>query len=449
MPRFIKELSQKVGIDGAIAFTILTRVIQASGGIISIIFIAKYLSPNEQGFYYTFASLIAIQVFFELGLFNIITQYTAYEFAHLKFGNNFTLIGEEHYKSRLSSLLRFCIKWFSIVAVILFFALLIAGYTFFNKYNNSLNIEWQKPWVLLCLTTALNLFIDPILAFFEGLGQVKDMSKVRLVQKSVNIALLFIFFALGFKLYSSPLASLVSIAINYIQILFSDRIKFLKAIWSVKATSTINYYQEIFPYQWRIAVSWISGYFIFQLFNPILFATEGPIVAGQMGMTMAALTGIAGISMSWINTKVPLLSMLISKKEYNTLDSNFRKISVQSVGINFIITIAFFIVVEILVSTHYSIASRFLTVIPLACMCLASMVNQIIFAIATYLRCHKKEPMLLQSITMGILVSLSTIVLGKAYGLIGITGGYNILTCLLSLPWTIYTFLTKKSIWHK
>ena len=34
------------------------------------------------------------------------------------------------------------------------------------------------------------------------------------------------------------------------------------------------------------------GYFIFQLFNPVLFATEGAVVAGQMGMTLAALNGI-------------------------------------------------------------------------------------------------------------------------------------------------------------
>lgn len=447
MLNLTKKLFHKIGIDGAIAYTILTRTIQAFGGIVSIVFIAKFLSPDEQGYYYTFASILAIQIFFELGLFNIITQYTAYEFAHLKLDNGI-LIGDEYYKSRLASLLKFFIKWFSIIAVVLFFALLAAGFIFFYTYNSNLNIEWQKPWIILCLSTSLNLFIDPILAFFDGLGLVKDMSKVRLVQKSVNVALLFIFFACGFKLYSSAMASLVAILVNYIQIIFSDKIKILKVIWTARSNWSVNYYQEIFPYQWRIAISWISGYFMYQLFNPILFATEGAVIAGQMGMTIAALAGLASISMSWINTKVPFLSILISKKQYKLLDVNFKKISIQSIGINIFLTVLFFIVVQALRLLHINLANRFLISIPFICMCLASIANQIIFAFATYLRCHKKEPMLIQSIASGFLVSLSTIYIGRKFGLIGITTGYAFITCFISLSWSIYTFITKRKIWH-
>lgn len=443
-----KKLLNKVGIDGTVALTILTRVIQAGGGIISIYFVSKYLSSHEIGYYYTFSSILAIQIFFELGLSGIITQYTAYEFAHLNWEDNFELNGKQYYKSRLSSLLIFCVKWFLIIAVMLFFALLYVGFSFFSTYNKGPNIEWKGPWVILCLTTSLNLFIDPLLAFFDGLGHIKDMSKIRLIQRIVNVLLLFIFFACGFKLYSAALASLIAICINYVQIIFSSRIKYLKVIWLAKSQSVINYYKEIFPFQWRIALSWISGYFIFQLFNPILFATEGPVIAGQMGMTIAALTGISSISMSWINTKVPFLSMLISKVEYKTLDINFNRIALQAVSINTFITILFVAVVQVLKYLHIGLAERFLSFTPLMCMCLASIINQLIFAFATYLRCHKKEPMLIQSITMGLLVCLSTFVLGKKFGLIGITVSYVLLTCMISLPWTVYLFFTKKKEWH-
>jgi hypothetical protein len=40
----IKNLSKKIGIDGAIVFTILSRVIQAGGGLITLVFIAKCLT---------------------------------------------------------------------------------------------------------------------------------------------------------------------------------------------------------------------------------------------------------------------------------------------------------------------------------------------------------------------------------------------------------------------
>jgi len=126
----IKQRIVSLGLNPAIGLTILTRLIQVGGNLVSIIFIAKYLSADEQGYYYTFASILAIQIFFELGLSGIITQYTAHEFAHLtREGNEIT--GDGYYKSRLSSLLRFCVKWFGIISFLLLIALVFAGFYFF------------------------------------------------------------------------------------------------------------------------------------------------------------------------------------------------------------------------------------------------------------------------------------------------------------------------------
>ena len=35
--------------------------------------------------------------------------------------------------------------------------------------------------------------------------------------------------------------------------------------------------QRDFPFQWRIAVSWIAGYFSLYLFTPVTFGVYGPI----------------------------------------------------------------------------------------------------------------------------------------------------------------------------
>jgi O-antigen/teichoic acid export membrane protein len=444
----IKSLSNKAGIDGAVAFTIFSRIIQAVGGLISVVFISRFLSAAEQGYYYTFASIIAVQIFFELGLSGIITQYTAHEFAHLKWENETDLVGELYYKSRLSSLLRFCVKWFGILSITLFVALLAVGYYFFSKYNNGQNIKWQSPWIILCLATAANLFIDPILAFFDGLGEVKDMAKVRLVQRIAYILIMYILFALGFKLYSGAIASLFAIGVNYIQIVFSKRIRLLKIIWLCKAEWIIDYVKEIFPYQWRIALSWISGYFIFQLFNPVLFATEGAVTAGQMGMTLAALNGVLSVSISWISTKVPMFSNLIAKKEYDNLDKVFD-LTVKRANIICIICLVILIAaVQTLKYNHLIIGNRFLPILPLCLLALTTFLNQYVFAIATYLRCHKQEPFLMQSVTMGILIAISTIVFGKLYGVNGMAIGYTSLGLLVGFPWAVWIFVNKKRQWH-
>lgn len=73
--------------------------------------------------------------------------------------------------------------------------------------------------------------------------------------------------------------------------------------------------------------------------------------------------------------------------------------------------------------------------------------NHIVNALATYLRCHKREPMMIQSIVIGILCSISTLFLGKHYGVMGITAGYTVITVIGSI-WAGFIFVTNKRNWH-
>ena len=450
MLNLISIFLKKLGIDRAIGYTVISRFIQAAGGIITLLFVAKNLTTVEQGYYYTFGSILAIQIFFELGLSNIITQFVAHETANITWRDRVSFSGSTESGSRMSSLLRFTVKWFVVIAVLLLIGLLIAGYTFFGKFGKGDSfVNWKIPWVILSITTSLSLILSPILAFFEGLGRIKEVAKIRLVQQTVQLFLVLLFFSLGFKLFSSPLAAILSFGIVPLWILMGDKIKLLIFIWHKIDVFTVNYRQEIFPFQWKIALSWISGYFIFQLFNPILFATEGAIVAGQMGMTLAVLSGVLSISMSWINTKVPLFSSLIAKKDFNNLDLIFNRTLKQACFINALGLIILVFSVLLMRYFNVALANRFLSPFYLSLLCVSTFVNQIVSGFAIYLRCHKKEPFLVVSIVMGILSASSTIILGKYFGIDGIVIGYTFLTVFVSLIWGSLIFIKKRKIWHQ
>ncbi len=206
--------------------------------------------------------------------------------------------------------------------------------------------------------------------------------------------------------------------------------------------------KEIFPFQWKIALSWISGYLIFQLFNPVLFATEGSKVAGQMGMTLVALNGISSISFSWINTKVPLFSRLIAKNNFIELDNIFSKTIKQLSMINLILALSF--ISFILLSGYFklSIADRFLDISLIIILGIASFFNQYVFAWAAYLRSHKKEPFLINSIVLGILISISVLISAYYYGVIAVVISYSAITLFVGVPWAYYIFQNKKREWH-
>jgi O-antigen/teichoic acid export membrane protein len=449
----MKKIISKIGIDKAILYTLLSRVVQAGGGVITLLVVARCLTKVEQGYYYTFGSILAIQVFFELGLSNIITQFVAHENVHLKWNTNISFVGSEESSSRLSSLLRFTIKWFSVIAILLFLGLLISGYVFFNKFGKeNVDVNWYFPWIILSITTSLSLMVSPLLAFFEGLGKVKEVARIRLVQQIIQLFLVLLFFSLGFKLFSAPVAAILTFLVIPVWILFGSKIKLLKFVWNKLSLWEVNYRLEIFPYQWKIALSWISGYFIFQLFNPVLFATDGAVVAGQMGMTLTVLNSIFSLAFSWISTKIPVFSNLIARNEYEDLDNLFNKTLIQSTLLNILAVATFFSIIFIMRYFNIKIngknfADRFLSFAPMIYMIIPTILNHIVGSWATYLRCHKKEPMLIQSLIIGVLCSLSTVLLGNLYGVIGITMGYMVIT-IISFIWTYFTFSAKKREWH-
>lgn len=452
---FIAGAFHKIGMDGAIAYSSAARIFQAFAGVISVFFIAAFLTGDEQGYYYTFGSILAIQTFFELGFTDVITQYVAHEVAHLNLNNHLTYEGEEKYHSRLTYLIKFCMKWYLVIAVAFFIVVNIVGIVFFSSYGKEgSEVDWKLPWLILSFSTALKLLQSPFSAIFNGLGRVKDMMQISFYQQLILPISQWIMFACGLKLYVVGISSMLGVLVWFVFVYKSDLKDLFINLLKGEITERISYFKEIFPFQWRIALSWISGYFIFQLFNPVLFATEGAVVAGQMGMTLTILSAIQSFSMSWQNTKIPKYSGLIELKEYKELDRLFSKTIKQMIMICLFLLSGMFLVVFILKETYVSlrgsvIGDRFLGYLPMVLMMLPLLANMFVFSWATYLRCHKQEPFLVNSIVMGILCCLSTLSLGNYFGLYGITVGYCLLTLFVALPWSYRIFVNKKIEWHE
>jgi O-antigen/teichoic acid export membrane protein len=448
--KFRDKLSS-FGIDKAIIFTSSSSILNVVGNVISVFLVVKFMSNVEQGYYYTFGSIVAIQIFFELGLNAIITQYAAHENAYLNINNQNELEGPIFHRSRIASLLRFSVKWYSLFSCLLLISLFVAGFIFFKNFNNKTSTAWAIPWIILAVGTSLNLFISPIIAFLQGIGKIKEIARYQLIIQAIRLLIVWSGLYFGLGLYVLGIGSVCYFLITII-VISRKYFKLIFNIFKIDLTEKISYYKEIFPYQWKIAVSWISGYFIFQLFNPVLFATEGPQVAGQMGLTLAALNGILALSLAWIYTKVPLFSSLIAKKNYIELDASFKLALKQSLGINLFLLMILFLIISSFHFFNISIggkylSDRFLGLLPLFFMMITIVLNHVVASWATYLRCHKKEPYFMNAIVGGILCTFSIIFLGRHYGVFGITLGFMLINILM-FPWSYQIFKKNKNEWH-
>lgn len=147
-----------------------------------------------------------------------------------------------------------------------------------------------------------------------GMNKVEEMSLISLYQQLILPISMWLGLYGGLKLYVVGISLVLSAVVWYLYVYFSKMKQVLIDIYKNPIIERIKYVDEIFPFQWRIAISWISGYLIYQLFTPVIFATGGAIIAGQIGMTLQVLNGIQALSMSWINTKIPLLSNCVALK---------------------------------------------------------------------------------------------------------------------------------------
>jgi hypothetical protein len=199
--------------------------------------------------------------------------------------------------------------------------------------------------------------------------------------------------------------------------------------------------------QWKIAVSWVSGYFIFQLFNPVLFRYHGPVVAGQMGMTLSVSNALLAGCSVWMNARSPEFGKLVSKREWQQLDRIFHHVLWQSVGVVVTGAIAGWCIIAYL-QKYYQLGQRF---VPASCAALlfgAVVVQIVINGFAVYLRAHKQEPFIFMSIIIAVIQGSATWFFGMSYSIIGVTESFLIVNGLVAMPLAYLIWSHSKKVWH-
>jgi hypothetical protein len=440
------NLFHKLEVDRAIIFGVLNRLWYSLTSLITIFIIVLYYSPVTQGYYYTFLNLLALQVFVELGLGNVIINFASHEWSRLRLNEQGIIVGEANALARLVSLGKYAFRWYAIGNIITTLGLGVAGYAFFSG-TSSTNINLMGPWFLLCLLTGIKLNLIPAWSLLEGCNQVSNVYFYRLVEVIiVNISL---WLSIIFKTELWALCAAVGSGLIWGGIFLLWKYQRFFSVFFAKLKVSYNESKkEIFQMQWRIALSWMSGYLIFYLFTPLMFKFKGAISAGQMGMTLALVGGPAGIAMLWINTKVPKFGILIARKEYAQLDGLFYRLTIISILIVFVGDLIIWSAVYLLYLSGSPLSLRILSPLTIGIFFLSSILMQISHCQASYLRAHKKEPFIIVSIGQGIFTSSSIWILGKHFGALGMSIGYLVVIILFVIPVGTIIWNRCRIIWH-
>jgi hypothetical protein len=437
-----------LGVDKAIFFTISARAWSSAAGLITVALIARFLSPAEQGYYYTFSSLVALQIIFELGFSLVILQLASHERAYLRIQDDGTIVGDQIAHSRLASVLQKAVRWYTLGALLMAAALLPAGYFFFSA-NRQVGgpVSWQLPWVAAVAATTFTFQMDPLFAFLEGCGRIHQVARMRFTQAFAGSLMAWAVLALHHGLFA-PAMIISGQAIAGGAFLLSQRRLLIHLLRFNTSGNVVSWRREIWPFQWRIAISWLCGYFVYQLFNPVLFAFRGAAEAGRMGMSLTIVSALSAVGIAWMNTKASPFGTMIARREFVALDNLFFRTLLQSTLLLIASAAVLLLGLASVTQRLPHLAARLLAFPVFSVLLVTTICNHIVLSEAVYLRAHKREPFLPLSIAIGVLTGCSTIITGKFWGASGVTLGYLCTSGIFGLFLGTCIFTAKRRQWH-
>ena len=372
----------------------------------TLFFVSHALSRSEQGLFFTFLSLAAIQSIFEAGITSIFFNFTAHERALLAASPSLPEAQHATARARLAALIKLSRRWFMTLAVL--FSLLVGtcGYFFVDAAvrRESLDIHWQTPYFLLIASISLSLLNLSRIPILEGFGKIADIANFRLRSSVVSVLLLWAGMVAGWGLWALAICYLVQNALMAAQIAMAFRELALPAPSAVESAEecALNWRTEILPVQFRLAGSYFCGYFIAQAVVPFTLHFHGAVTAGQVGLMLSVFNALASIVASYMYAAAPKYAEYIAHRNLVPLAPFFSRVT----GVTLAAAVAVYAcaLLAAYAGKHSGlpIAGSLPSMAIVACMAAIGLANAFGGSIATLLRAQKKDPMLPMSVAVAL-----------------------------------------------
>jgi hypothetical protein len=437
----VEAIRGKLGIDGPVAYTFLARFTNILGSTGTVLLIVRFLSPDEQGYYYTLLSLVSLQLVFEMGFSFVIQQLAAHECVHLSFDSEGMIGGNSLAYARLASALQLGLRWYSIAAAAMALVVAPLGLAFFERHSAvaSAQVFWRGPWLTAIFASAAGLWATPFYSFLEGCGQIRAVAAMRFRQSIAAAVFAWVTMLLHCGLYAPALVIIGQTAMGLLFIAGNGRL-LLNLLRYPSGRHAIHWTREIWPFQWRVAVSWMCSYFTVQIFVPIVFALRGSVDAGQIGMSLSITGAMTLLALAWSTPKATSFGTLIAQRAFRALDQMFWRTLAQSLSVFAGLGIAACALAIALPVLSPRLAARMVSPRMFAVLVAAGAANCIVQTMATLLRSFKSEPFLMQSLAVAACTLGFGAFAASRWGTQGVALSYFGATAGVGLPLAVIIF---------
>jgi O-antigen/teichoic acid export membrane protein len=369
-----------------------TIVIKTMSGPVTFLLLAERFTELEQGLFFTFLSIGALQLLFEAGMTTSLVQHIASE---RRFNN-----GSAIYFGYLRASLIWCVlSAFVFYWVALFFSLYV-----FSDFSQDLWLSQINAFIF-CLS--LNILFAFTYVIKEGQGHVPFVYQTKFIGAIISVLFLWVslFFEAGlYALAAAQLGLLVPLLLR------KQTWEIGFSIFNAKHNNLKLAVASLAGFQLRLTAVWITGYLYWNSPILIMFKFVDPSYAGKFGLTFSLMNAINQIGQGWLTTKRVFIGTMIADNQIIEARNYFRKISkvsVSTVAVGLICAVAFSIVLSDYLFFPRALKSKEFLVMAIYFIMLCRLSN-----LATYTRCYKQEPLFLLFLVMNISVPIIIYIFG-------------------------------------
>jgi hypothetical protein len=371
-----------------VLFALLTRGLQGAVMLVAMLGIHHFLSQQEQGLFFVFVSL---GVLLQLGEFGV-AYATLQTATHLAAAGEISRLAQVQRQARRLNLL------------LMGAALAVVGslglFLFARRADISPSeVAWIAPWLAFVVAAFAAQIANLEVVLIEGSLSPTVAWRIRFFQEVLAGGAFIAALLGGAGLWSLAVLWATRAAVAGF---LTGSARSLPTTGVVGDANMFNWKADAWPFQWKIGLSYLSGFLIFQAINPIVLVEKGTIVAGKVGISLAMMNMVLAISTVWPLSQASRYGRMITNEQFGQLRREFWLVTFGSTAFTVLLTLGVLSALQLLTVLQPFLA-RTADLIATAAFLATAVVHHIVLCIAVLLRAERREPLLAASIMGGLL----------------------------------------------
>lgn len=400
----------------------------ASGGLglLAIAWLAaRRLSGGELGFFFSFLSFGALVQLGDFGL----------SYATLQTAGRLAGTDSLH---ELPSLAKRVRVWnvaasFTMTAIVA--AVAWATFSARTPAGTGAQVTWSGPWAAYLLAVFANQLTVPGIALREGSGKITQMWWLRLVQQWASSIACLLALHFGASLWSLSFLAASRAAVAATWVWFGDPLRASAAT----PFSVERWMSEVWPFQWKIGLSGVAGFFIFWAFSPILLLEQGAVPAGQFGLAVSMMNLLIAISSAWPMSRAARYAALNASRRFDELRHDFPVMLTFSTALSVLGAASLSAALWQSRRLGFAFALKLPDTLTTSLVVATAVVHHVIACFAVYLRAEGREPLLVASVAGSVATGVA-IWLTAHFGTLWDVAVVNLICALFGIPIVLVLF---------